>query len=131
MAFDRRIADYLYLAKQSLVGGDNVTIIYNEDGSITINSTGNGQPGEDGLSAYEVWLANGNTGSVDDYLDSLRGVPGADGPQGPQGEQGVQGEQGIQGEIGPEGPQGRVGDVDGGRSDSIYTADQLISGGSA
>ena len=38
-----------------------------------------GLPGVNGLSAYEVWLAEGNTGTEQDYLDSLVG------PQGPAG----------------------------------------------
>ncbi len=32
-----------------------------------------------GLSAYEVWLAQGNTGSVDDYLAAIKGASGAPG----------------------------------------------------
>lgn len=32
--------------------------------------------GEEGLSAYEVWLARGNTGSEEEFLDSLKGDPG-------------------------------------------------------
>lgn len=38
-----------------------------------------GENGDPGLSAYQVWLAAGNTGSVDDYLASLKGADGADG----------------------------------------------------
>lgn len=37
-----------------------------------------------GLSAYEVWLSEGNIGTQDDFLDSLKGVPGAQGIPGPQ-----------------------------------------------
>lgn len=48
-----------------------------------------GIAGLDGKSAYEVWLAAGNSGTIQDYLTSLIG------PQGPQGVQG------IQGDIGP------------------------------
>lgn len=48
-----------------------------------------GIPGLDGDSAYEIWLDAGNTGTIQDYLNSLIG------PQGPQGPQG------IQGDIGP------------------------------
>lgn len=58
---------------------------------------GNYSDGKDGKSAYEIWLEAGNTGTVDDYLESLKGEKGDAGPQGPQGEQG---EQGIQGETG-------------------------------
>ncbi|MBO4655588.1 MAG: hypothetical protein J5644_08585, partial [Bacteroidales bacterium] len=53
--------------------------------------------GTNGLSAYEVWLQQGHTGSEADFLDSLKGATGATGPQGPQGETGA---------TGPEGPAG-------------------------
>jgi hypothetical protein len=39
-----------------------------------------GAPGTDGLSAYEVWIEEGNTGTEQDFLDSLvgpQGEPGA------------------------------------------------------
>ncbi|WP_295823044.1 hypothetical protein [uncultured Deinococcus sp.] len=36
-----------------------------------------GDDGERGPSAYEVWLAEGNTGSVADFLESQRGPPGS------------------------------------------------------
>ena len=48
-----------------------------------------GKPGEDGVdgvdgkSAYQIWLDNGNTGSVNDFLESLKG------PKGDKGEDGV------------------------------------------
>ena len=42
----------------------------------------------DGLSAFELWLENGNTGTIEDFLSSLSGEPG------PQGEPGVDGEPG-------------------------------------
>jgi hypothetical protein len=35
-----------------------------------------GDPGAAGASAYDVWLANGHTGSEQDFLDSLRGQGG-------------------------------------------------------
>lgn len=38
-----------------------------------------GQEGLDGESAYEIWLSEGNSGSVQDYLDSLKGEKGDDG----------------------------------------------------
>ena len=40
---------------------------------------GPGDPGPDGPSAYEVWIAQGNVGTEQDFLDSLIG------PQGPSG----------------------------------------------
>ncbi|RFC53242.1 hypothetical protein [Brumimicrobium aurantiacum] len=33
-----------------------------------------GEPGQNGLSAYEVWLAQGNTGTEQEFLDSLKGA---------------------------------------------------------
>jgi hypothetical protein len=47
-----------------------------------------GGAGEDGASAYEIWLEEGNVGSVDDFLASLigpAGAPGDDGAPGPAG----------------------------------------------
>lgn len=35
--------------------------------------------GADGLSAYEIWINEGNTGTEQDFLDSLVGADGADG----------------------------------------------------
>ena len=35
--------------------------------------------GTDGKSAYQLWLDQGNTGSVQDFVNSLKGVNGADG----------------------------------------------------
>jgi hypothetical protein len=48
-------------------------------------------PGDDGLSAYEIWINEGNTGTEQDFLDSL---------VGPQGVQGVQGNPGVDGSNG-------------------------------
>lgn len=62
-----------------------------------------------GLSAYETWLAQGNDGTEEEFLNSLKGEkgdPGEVGPQGPQGEQGIQGETGPKGEQGPAGEKG-------------------------
>lgn len=38
-----------------------------------------GEKGDDGLSAYEVWLSLGNTGTEEDFIASLKGEPGAAG----------------------------------------------------
>lgn len=87
-----------------------------------------GDQGDVGESAYEAWLALGNTGSEQDFIDSLKGEKGdagdngADGKSayevaldngfvgtegewldslvGPQGEQGIQGIQGEKGDPG-------------------------------
>ena len=38
-----------------------------------------GQEGRDGESAYEIWLSEGNVGSVQQFLESLKGEKGDDG----------------------------------------------------
>lgn len=77
-----------------------------------------GKDGSNGKSAYQIWLDNGNVGTEEEYLASLKGEKGDTGEQGPQGEQGPKGdtgatgekgEQGIQGEQGPQGEQGIQG----------------------
>ena len=62
-----------------------------------------GIDGQDGLSAYEVWLAQGNTGTEADFLNSLEGTQGASGTNGVDGINGVGGgnRQAI-GTVGPE-----------------------------
>ena len=72
----------------------------------------NGAPGQDGapgLSAYQLWLNEGNTGTVGDFMSSLHGAKGDNGPQGPKGDTGAQGTTGPQGPKGDTGPQGAPG----------------------
>lgn len=75
-----------------------------------------GIDGEDGLTAYELWLLNGNTGTVMDFLASLVGPEGPQGPagadstvEGPRGLQGIQGIQGVKGDKGDDGTDGQDG----------------------
>ena len=63
--------------------------------------------GENGKSAYDLWLDAGNSGTVEEFLESLKGQDGA---KGDKGDKGDQGEQGIQGEKGDKGDQGDKGD---------------------
>lgn len=66
----------------------------------TIPSGNKGDPGDPGQSAYELWLTAGNTGTVSDYLLSLKGEkgdPGADGQQGIPGAAGTDGDPGVAG----------------------------------
>jgi len=70
-----------------------------------------GPPGLQGDNAYQVWLDQGNNGTVQDYLDSLVGEQGRQGEQGEQGIQGIQGPQGETGATGATGPQGEPGDI--------------------
>ena len=57
-----------------LVSGTNIKTINNTsilgDGNINIAD------GQDGASAYELWIAAGNTGTVADFLESLKGDTG-------------------------------------------------------
>jgi hypothetical protein len=57
-------------------------------------------------SAYQIWLAQGNTGTAQDFLNTLVGPQG---PQGPQGIQGATGPSGTDGAIGAQGPIGLTG----------------------
>lgn len=54
---------------------------------------------QDGASAYDIWIAEGNSGTEQDFLDSL---------EGPQGEQGQPGSDSTV--PGPQGPQGPAGE---------------------
>ena len=73
------------------------------------------EKGDDGDSAYDLWLAAGNSGSEQDFLASLkgdkgdRGYQGPKGDLGPQGPQGEKGDKGDKGDAGSEGPQGETG----------------------
>jgi hypothetical protein len=71
-----------------------------------------GEQGERGKSAYEVAQETGFVGSMQEWIQSLKGEQGPEGPkgdQGPQGEPGPQGEQGEKGEPGSQGEQGPAG----------------------
>ena len=77
--------------------------------------------GSEGSSAYEIAVANGFVGTVDQWLTSLEGADGARGRAGSdgsggsgaghQGETGLQGIQGIPGTQGDPGVQGVKGDT--------------------
>jgi len=68
-----------------------------------------GVVGSDGASAYDVWIAEGNTGSEADFLASLVGADGAPGPEGPEGPAGADGVAGSQGPAGADGANGADG----------------------
>jgi len=66
----------------------------------------------EGASAYDLWLAAGNDGSMQDFLNSLVGEPGisgTDGIDGIDGQAGLDGNDGVQGEPGSVGPRGLIG----------------------
>ena len=70
--------------------------------------------GKDGKSAYQIWLDNGNKGTEQDFLNSLKGPKGdtgATGAQGPKGDTGATGPKGDKGDTGAQGPKGDTGEV--------------------
>lgn len=69
---------------------------------------GGGPPGPQGLSAYDIAVAQGFVGTETEWIISLEG---ANGPAGPAGSPGIQGPQGAQGPAGPSGSTGPVGPV--------------------
>ena len=72
-------------------------------------------PDMSGLSAYQIWLQEGNSGTAQDFLDSLvgpqgpQGIQGPEGPQGPQGPAGTDGTDGTNGADGVDGQDGADG----------------------
>jgi hypothetical protein len=95
-----------------------------EDGIPRIEVTIQGA-GPRGKNAYEIWLDSGNTGTEEDFLESLKGDKGDTGergPQGAQGERGPQGPQGVQGIQGPKGDKGDTGSIDNLNSQHIEDA---------
>ncbi|MDW5289143.1 hypothetical protein [Formosa sp. PL04] len=75
--------------------GDGTFTITYTDGSTFVTSDFNGTAGVDGTngeSAYQEWLDAGNTGSEQDFLDSLVGAQGIAGTDGVDGTNGTNGE---------------------------------------
>jgi len=68
-----------------------------------------GGEGAAGASAYQIWLANGNTGTEQDFLNSLVGAAGTQGSTGPAGANGTNGTNGSDGTDGQDGAQGPAG----------------------
>lgn len=82
-----RKTDFKTINNQSIIGEGNIQISGGEGG-------GSGANGADGKSAYELAVQQGYSGTLNEWLNSLKGPQG---PQGPAGESGVQGAQGVQG----------------------------------
>lgn len=81
-----------------------------------VQNGSNGTNGENGLSAYELAVQEGFTGSLADWLDSLKGTNGKDGTDGVDGKDGVDG---VNGKDGADGRDGKDG-VDGKDGLSAY-----------
>lgn len=99
---------------------------YTLDG-ISTGGGGTGNGGADGKSAYEIAQENGYTGTVTEWLASLKGptgdtgATGATGPQGPPGTPGTDGADGSPGPAGQDGvsPTISVSDITGGHRVTI------------
>lgn len=85
-----------------------------ESGPTVKGDTGaTGAQGESGKSAYQLAVENGYSGTVYEWIQSLRGPTGPTGSAGAVGQSGIQGERGergFSGEIGEAGPRGESGD---------------------
>lgn len=68
-----------------------------------------GGTGSSGASAYDIWLSEGNTGTIQDFLNSLVGAAGAQGPTGAAGANGTNGTNGVDGQDGVQGEPGADG----------------------
>ena len=66
----------------------------------------NGKDGENGLSAYELAVQEGFTGSLAEWLNSLKGTDGKDGVDGKDGANGINGKDGTDGKDGANGENG-------------------------
>ena len=77
----------------------------------TIGAVETGARGEPGKSAYEIWKEQGNDGTIEDFLNSLRGKQGRPGIPGAKGEKGDPGERGERGEPGAKGEKGDPGSI--------------------
>lgn len=100
------------------------------DGKDGVNGK-DGLNGENGKSAYELAVDNGFSGTLSEWLNSLKGVDGKDGAKGDKGdtgERGAQGIQGIQGEKGDKGDTGAQGlKGDSGVEQQIVVSDAVTS----
>lgn len=68
-----------------------------------------GSQGDVGHSAYDVWLEEGNFGSVNTFLQSISGTSGTMGTSGTSGVDGASGSAGTSGTSGSEGTSGTSG----------------------
>lgn len=94
-----------------VIDADGNPVTGGEGGAGTQGPKGDpGEDGADGESAYEIAVAAGFVGTVEEWLDSLVGPEGPAGADGAQGEQGPKGDPGIQGEQGPAGEKGDPGE---------------------
>lgn len=80
------VEDFFPLDASKVAAPSGLNGFLYDTGENLIYLSGTGTPG---ASAYAVWLAKGNIGTEQDFIDSLTGPKGDPGPKGPQG--GVEG----------------------------------------
>ena len=102
----------------------------------TLASYFQGNTGQAGASAYDIWLSEGNTGTIQDFLNSLVGATGSQGPAGAAGANGTNGAQGVPGANGTsitiQGTQPTVGDLPAsGSLGDLWIIDQTGGGATA
>ena len=88
-----------------------------------------GEPGADGLSAYDVAVANGFVGDEAAWLASLVGETGPQGDPGPAGADGEPGADGAQGDPGPAGIDGADGDPGAPGADGLSAYEVAVANG--
>lgn len=71
-----------------------------------VQNGSNGKDGENCLSAYELAVQEGFTGSLTEWLNSLKGADGKDGDDGKDGADGINGKDGVDGRDGTDGKDG-------------------------
>lgn len=82
--------DFTEAQLESLRGPQGLQGVPGKDGIDGKNGV-NGKDGSDGKSAYQSWLDLGNTGTEQDFIDSLRGSQGEKGQDGVNGTNGQDG----------------------------------------
>lgn len=87
-----------------------------------------GEAGTNGKSAYELAVEAGFTGTLEEWLESLKGTTGATGQTGPQGQTGATGPQGATGTTGATG-NGIVSVVKTGTSGNVDTYTIIYTNG--
>ncbi len=73
------------------VEDESILLVYDGSGWMNLGGTA----GAHGASAYDIWLAEGNTGTEVDFLAALVGPAGSNGPTGPAGPTGADGADGT------------------------------------
>ncbi len=90
-------------------GASSIYVEVEEDLSAVLYKIGGGS-GQDGKSAYELAVQEGFEGTVEEWLESLKGKEGEQGVKGDTGAKGTKGDKGNTGEQGLQGEQGLDGE---------------------